>query len=135
VASPSVEDLKKVDLLAGLSQRELRSLGKRFREHRFPAGAEVTVEGRGGVGFFVIVDGTAKVTVKGRTSGRLGPGDHFGEIALIDNGPRSATVTATEEMRCLGITTWEFRPFVEEHPKVAWKLLESLVGHLRERGA
>lgn len=135
MASPSIDDLKKVPLLSGLSQRDLRSLGKRFREHRFPAGAEVTVEGKGGVGFFVIVSGAAKVTVKGRTTGKLGPGDHFGEIALIDNGPRSATITATEDMTCLGITTWEFRPFVEEHPKVAWKLMEGLVKHLRLRGA
>jgi CRP/FNR family transcriptional regulator len=64
--------------------------------------------------------------------GTLGPGDYFGEIALIDNGPRSATIVATTDLRCRGMTAWEFRPFVQEHPEMAWHLLESLVARLRE---
>jgi CRP/FNR family transcriptional regulator len=62
----------------------------------------------------------------------LGPGDYFGEIALIDEGPRSATVTAATDMRCRGMAAWEFRPFVVEHPEVAWTILQTLAARLRE---
>ena len=91
-------------------------------------------EGEGGVGFFVIAKGHAKVTVGGELRRTLGPGDHFGEIALIDGQARTATVTAEEELHCLGMTAWEFRPFVREHPDIAWALLETLVARMREPG-
>ena len=79
-----------------------------------PAGETVTDEGKGGVGFFVIEDGSAKVSVQGEERGRLGPGDYFGEIALIAESPRTATIVAESDLRCLGMTFWDFRPLVEE---------------------
>jgi CRP/FNR family cyclic AMP-dependent transcriptional regulator len=100
-------------------------------QRTFSEGETVTAEGESGVGFFVIEDGNATVSIKGEVVRTLGPGDHFGEIALIDEGPRSATITAATDLRCRGMTSWEFRPFVQEHPEVAWPLLQMLASHLR----
>ena len=92
-------------------------------------------EGASGAAFFVITQGEATVSVHGEERARLGAGDHFGEIALLDEGVRSATVTAETELRCYGLTPWEFRPFVEEHPQVAWTLLQTIARRLREEQA
>ena len=73
----------------------------------------------------------ASVTVRGGERDKLGPGDYFGEIALIDEGARSATVTADSELRCYGLTSWEFRPLVEGNAGIAWKLLETMAKRLR----
>ena len=130
-----VQTLKSVALFAGVRDRELKRLAKVLRESRFKEGEAITVEGRSGIGFFLIEDGEASVAVRGEIVGTLGPGDHFGEIALIDEGPRSATVTATTDLRCRGMAAWEFRSFVQEHPEVAWPLLQTLVSRLRQAEA
>jgi CRP/FNR family transcriptional regulator len=133
-----VESLRRVALFVGLEDRELGRLGNLMRESRFAEGDPITTEGESGVGFFVIEDGNATVSRGGEILRTLKPGDHFGEIALIDEGPRSATVVATTDLRCRAIAAWEFKTFVIEHPEVAWPLLETLVARLREaegRGA
>jgi CRP/FNR family transcriptional regulator len=127
-----VQSLKGVPLFAGVGDRELGRLAKVMRENTFNEGNQITTEGRTGVGFFVIEDGNATVSLRGEIVRTLGPGDHFGEIALIDEGPRSATVTATTDLRCRGMAAWEFRSFVKEHPEVAWPLLETLASRLRD---
>jgi CRP-like cAMP-binding protein len=93
------------------------------------------MEGATGTGFFIVVEGNATVSVSGEQRATLGPGDSFGEIALIDEGTRSATITAATDLRCYGLTAWEFRPFVEEHPQVAWPLLKQMARRLREAQA
>jgi CRP/FNR family transcriptional regulator len=128
----TVEALQRVSLLASVERRELERLARLFRERTFPEGSTVTVEGDPGVGFFVIVDGSAEVSVGGELRGALGPGDSFGEMALIDEGPRSATVVAATDLRCLGLSAWDFKPFVEEHPPVAWSMMQALARRLRE---
>ncbi|HET9214458.1 MAG TPA: Crp/Fnr family transcriptional regulator [Gaiellaceae bacterium] len=133
--SAPLEVLRRVRLFAELDDRELEQLAAQLHERRFPEGAEVTSEGAGGVGFFVIAEGNADVSVGGEHRATLGPGDFFGEIALIDTGLRSASITAATDLLCYGLTPWEFRPFVEEHPKVAWALLQVLAGRLREAQA
>jgi CRP/FNR family cyclic AMP-dependent transcriptional regulator len=130
--SAPTETLRNVPLFAELDERELDQLARQMHERRFPEGADVTSEGAGGAGFFVIAEGNADVTVAGEHRASIGPGDFFGEIALIDTGVRSASITAATELLCYGLTAWEFRPFVEEHPKVAWALLQTLAGRLRE---
>jgi CRP-like cAMP-binding protein len=90
------------------------------------------MEGSGGAAFFMIESGTAKVTVRGEEQATLGPGDYFGELALIDGGPRSATITAETDLICRGLTFWEFRPLVEGNGAIAWKLLQVLSRRLRE---
>src|SRR5436189_5156580 len=128
----TVEQLKRVELFQDLDRKELNSLASSFKERTFNPGETVGSEGSGGVGFFVIDDGQAKVTVHGEERARLGPGDSFGELALIDEGGRTASVVADTELRCYGLTSWEFRPLVEQNASIAWKMLQALAKQLRE---
>ena len=98
MARPSAETLARVPLFAGLEPRELSRIAESFKERQYSAGDTIATEGQGGAGFFIIGEGTAKVTVRGEERGTLGPGDYFGEIALIDEGARTATVTADTDM-------------------------------------
>src|SRR3954452_23622770 len=125
-----VSTLKTVPLLAGLSERDLKRLANSLSERNFTAGHEIAVEGKEGVGFFVIESGEVSISRGGEHIRKLGPGDYFGEMAVIDQGPRSASVTAETDVRCRGMTAWSFRPFVEAHGEVAWPLLEALVKRL-----
>jgi len=127
-----VEVLRQVPLFSNLDEKDLDQLSRQMHERRFPEGAEVTTEGATGAGFFVIIEGNADVSIGGEHRATLGPGDHFGEVALIDDGVRSASITAATDLLCYGLTPWEFRPFVEEHPQVAWALLETLARRARQ---
>lgn len=127
-----IELLRRVPLFADLDRRELQGIANSLKERTFRAGETVTSEGESAVGFFVIQDGEARVAVGGQDRGRLGAGDYFGEIALIAQTPRTATVTAETDVRCLGMTFWEFRPLVEENGKIAWKMLQSLARKMSE---
>jgi CRP-like cAMP-binding protein len=128
---PSAETIARVPLLAELEGRELSRVADAFKERKYSAGDAVATEGQKGAGFFVIGEGTATVSVAGEERGKLGPGDYFGEIALIDEGARTATITADTDMTCYGMTFWEFRPFVESDARIAWKLLQALAKKLR----
>lgn len=129
----TVEDLiAKVPMFAGLSGKERKRLGETLKEITFPPGKVIVESGTDGVGFFLVESGTATVSVDGKPRATLKAGDHFGEIALIDEGPRTAQVTAGEGLRCYALTSWEFRPFVQEHPDVAWSLLRSMARRVRE---
>jgi CRP/FNR family cyclic AMP-dependent transcriptional regulator len=134
---PSVaEDLKRVPLFSGLSQRQLRQLAKDFRDRRVPAGALLAKQGEmSGVAFFVIVEGEAAVIIDGTPVGTMGPGDHFGELAMITGRERTATVEAVTPMRCHTIQFWHFRAFAKKNPEVTWKLLQHVAGILlKEQG-
>jgi CRP-like cAMP-binding protein len=102
-----------------------------FRPRTFPAGETITKEGVGAAAFYVIESGTATVTIRGNQIATLGEGDYFGEVALIDEGARSATVTATTDVTALGLTFWEFRPLVQTNATIAWNLLHTLAKRLR----
>ena len=130
-----VEVLQNVQLFSTLEQEDMEELARQLHERRFPEGGEVTTEGSTGAGFFVIAAGNAEVLVGGEHRATLGPGDYFGEVALIDDGVRSASIVAATDLLCYGLTPWEFRPFVEEHPKVAWALLQALARRIRESQA
>jgi CRP-like cAMP-binding protein len=124
VAAGAVDLLKRVPLFSDLDRKELERVANSMKERTFGAGDTVTAEGQTGVGFFVIADGEAKVTVGGQERRRLGPGDYFGEVALLNESARTATITAESELKCYGLTSWEFRPLVETHGTIAWKLLQ-----------
>jgi CRP/FNR family transcriptional regulator, cyclic AMP receptor protein len=131
VARAPVDMLKKVPLFAGLDNRELEEIASSMRERKFKAGDTVTQEGAGGVGFFVVEEGQADVIVGGEAKGSVGPGDYFGEIALINESPRTATLTARTDMLCYGMTPWDFRPLVESNSTIAWKLLTAMAEKMR----
>jgi len=131
VARASSELLKKVPLFSGLEGRELEQIASSMRERRFAAGDTVTKEGVGGAGFFVVEDGQGDVTVDGQPRGTIGPGDYFGEIALLTGSERTATITAKTDMVCYGMTPWDFRPLVESNSVIAWKLLTAMAEKLR----
>ena len=127
-----LELLRRVPLFNGLDDKHLKRLGESFNERPFSAGQELVTEGSGGVGFFVIETGEARVTVEGEERRDLGPGAYFGEIALIDGGLRSATVTAVTDGKMYGMTSWQFRPLVEDNASIAWPLLEAMAKRTRE---
>jgi CRP/FNR family cyclic AMP-dependent transcriptional regulator len=132
VATAPVDLLERVPLFSGLNRRELERLAGSMKERAFQKGDTLTTEGRGGVGFFVIEEGEADVTVQGEERAKLGPGDYFGEIALIAETDRTATITAETDMRCYGMTMWDFRPLVESNASIAWNMLQALAKKLRE---
>ena len=131
----TVEALEQVPLLAQLTKRDRQRVAQSLTERTYSPGKQVVMEGRGGIGFFIIVDGKAIVSVGDRVVRALGPGDYFGEMALLDGNQRSATVTADTELRCFGLTSWNFKNFVLENPSVAWALLQALSERLREATA
>ena len=127
------EELKQVPLFSGLSERQLRRLVKDFSERRVPVGTQLAKQGEmSGIGFFVIAEGEAAVILDGTQIARLGPGDHFGELAMISQRERIATVEALTPMRCHTIRFWDFRTFAKKNPDVMWKLLQHLAGILFE---
>ncbi len=127
-----VDVLQRVRLFADLDRREVEQIARAFKERSFPAGETIIREGTGGAAFYVIESGEVTVTIGGEPRATLGPGDYFGEIALLDEGPRIATVTAASELECHGLTLWEFRPLVEENGVIGWKLLQTLAKELRD---
>jgi pyruvate,water dikinase len=126
-----VEVIERVPLFANMSPRDIEGMAALFKERRFAAGETITKEGAGGAAFFVIESGQATVSVGGQLRASLSEGDYFGEIALIDEGARSATVTASTELVCYGLTYWEFRPLVQQNATIAWNLLQTLAKRLR----
>jgi CRP/FNR family cyclic AMP-dependent transcriptional regulator len=126
VSGAPPELLDGVPIFSGLSRREREQIADSMKGRTLDSGETIAVEGESGVGFFVIQSGTARVTIGGEERRTLGPGDSFGEVALITKSVRSATVTAETPVRCWGITSWEFRPLVQGNATVAWAIAESL---------
>jgi CRP/FNR family transcriptional regulator, cyclic AMP receptor protein len=136
VAGPSVELLQRVPLFAELKPRELERLSGSFRERTFDEGETPASEGESGYPpFFVIESGEAVVTVHGEERGRLGPGDYFGDVAIIDRGERGATIQAKTPLKCYSLAFWDFRPLVERDARIAWPLLQAMATRLRAAGS
>ena len=130
-----VIELSAVSLFAGLPDKELAAIGRRLTEIRQPAGKQVVMAGSTGAAFLILLEGEADVELPGGVRRTLRPGDYYGEMALIDEAGRSATVTAKSDLCLLGMSKWEFKPFVADHPEVAWRLLTTLSRRLREAEA
>jgi CRP-like cAMP-binding protein len=129
----SIDDLREVHLLRGLTDSEIAGLAADLAERRVAAGDTIVGEGTGGVAFFFILEGETSVSVGGDEVATLGAGEYVGELALLDpEGPRSATVTAKTDVVLAGMSQWQFRPFVLAQPEVAWTLLQRLARRLRE---
>jgi CRP/FNR family cyclic AMP-dependent transcriptional regulator len=126
MAGAPTDLLEQVPLFSDLERRELEQIAGSMKQRKFEAGETIASEGEQGVGFFLIETGTAKVSVAGEDRRTLGPGDYFGEIALISGSDRTATVRADTDLSCWGMTSWAFRPVVEENASIAWKLLQAM---------
>jgi CRP/FNR family transcriptional regulator, cyclic AMP receptor protein len=133
MADERLETLRKVSLFEGLSDRELEAVAHAAKERRFDTGDTVVVEGEGGVGFFVVAEGTARVEARGQRLGTIAPGGSFGEVALLDDaGRRSATIVAESPLRVYGLTAWQFTPLLEQHPSISLKIAKMLARRLRD---
>ena len=126
-----VKVLQRVPLFADLTKQEVQQIARLFKERRFAEGETVIQEGSGGAAFFVIESGEATVLIRGKKHQTLKPDDYFGEIAMIDEGTRMATITASSELVCYGLTYWDFRPLVEANGVIGWKLLQRMAKILR----
>jgi CRP-like cAMP-binding protein len=126
MAEGAADLLRRVPIFSDLDKKELERIAASMKSRTFNAGDTVTAEGQTGIGFFVIDSGEAKVTIGGQERRRLGPGDYFGEVALLNESARTATITAETDLLCYGMTSWEFRPLVETHGSIAWKLLQAM---------
>jgi CRP/FNR family cyclic AMP-dependent transcriptional regulator len=130
---PAPQELvQQVPLFSSLGKKELQTLANSMKERIFAPGDTIAKEGQSGVGFFIIDNGEAVVSVGGVERRTFKHGDYFGEVALIDDGARTATITAKTELKCYGITSWEFRPLVEQNAELAWKMLQTMAKRLRE---
>jgi CRP-like cAMP-binding protein len=124
-----------VDLFRDLSKSQLKRLAEASIEVSHPPGKAVATEGRGGLAFHLILEGSATVSKDGRVLRTLGPGDYFGEISMIDGLPRSATVTAIEPLKAVAIPHVDFEGVIDDDPEFARHLLKTLCARLREAEA
>jgi CRP-like cAMP-binding protein len=126
-----VEHLGGVPIFEGCSKKDLQTIARQVREITHEAGYVIATEGDPGAGLFVIADGEADVTIGGKKVNHLEAGDFFGEMALLDGGPRTATVTATTPITLYALTEWVFRGLLAEHPSIAMRTLETMASRLR----
>ena len=127
-----IEMLRRVPLFSDLSKKELDQLARTGRVVDHAEGHVVVTEGEKGVGFHLILDGEARVTKGGRTVAKLGPGQWFGEISMIDGGPRTATVSAATQLHTFGVASWDFHPLLKTSPTITFKLLVTMCSRLRD---
>ena len=129
---PVIEMLEKASLWSGLGRKDLKFIVKLSKERKYEAGDLIVQKGEGGVGFYLILDGSIEIRSNGTILSKLGPGQFFGEMSVIDNQPRSANVVAIEPSRCLVLSAWSFHALVTQHPNIALKILQEFVRRLRE---
>jgi CRP-like cAMP-binding protein len=125
------ERIKAVPLFQEFGEKDLQRVAEISKEVRFPAGKQIAKQGESGIGFHMIVHGEAEVSVDGASHGKLGSGAYFGEMSLIDGGPRSATVTAATDLTTISLTSWDFNALLDQYPELARKLLIELSRRMR----
>jgi CRP-like cAMP-binding protein len=130
-----IDHLHEVPLFSACSRKDLQLVARRAEDVRVPAGKVLTTEGETGHEFFVILDGTARVSRQGRKVTTLGPGSAFGELALLDKAPRNATITADTDMELVVLGQREFAGIIDEVPGFARKLLAGMAKRIREADA
>ena len=128
----TLQYLKKVPIFSTLPRKELEWIARAVKERTYEPGAVIVKQGDPGVGFFLIAEGRVEVTHDGHKLREMGPGEFFGEMALMEERIRTATVTAKERTRCLQLVRWDFRAMLKENPELAVKMLEVVVSRLRE---
>ena len=131
MSDPRADRLRRVPLFAACTDKQLQFIAGRVDELDLPAGMVLCREGQSGGDFFVLLSGTAEVSVDGKSIKELGEGEFFGEIALLDNGPRTATVTVTQPARALVLGPSQFRDVLHQNAEIAVSMLYSVVQRLR----
>lgn len=129
--SDQLAALRAVPLFASMSDRDLKAVLAGCREELYSDGQAIVREGTPGGPFFLLVEGQAKLTMNGKVKKTYGPGSYFGEIALIDKGPRTATVVAAGNVKALAIASWDFLALCEQDFKIAHKVMMGLAAHVR----
>jgi len=127
-----VDHLRKVPIFSKLPVKELEHIARSVKERVYESGTVIIKEGDPGLGFFLITEGRVDVSHRDHRIRDMGPGEFFGEMALMEEAPRSATVTAKERTRCLQLVRWDFRALLKENPDLAVRMLEVVVQRLRE---
>jgi len=127
----TVNALRETDLFSSLSRRSLATVAESAKVLTHPAGMQLVTEGRQGLGFHLIVEGTVSVVVGGKRRGRMGPGQYFGEMSMIDGSPRSATITTETPVTMIYLSSWNFRPILKAEPEIARALLLVMCARLR----
>jgi len=125
------ELLGRCRLFAGLTPQQLGAIGEVATEVSYPKGRTIVRHGEIGTGFFVVVSGQARVVRDGRDIARLGPGEFFGELSVLDGGPRIAQVVADEDSTCLAVASWDLERILLEQPGLALTILRELAARLR----
>lgn len=130
-SNPVIEMLEKASIWSGLDKKDLKFIAKLSKERKYETGDVIVKKGEGGVGFYLILEGSVEIRSDGTTFSKFGPGQFFGEMSVIDNQPRSADVVAVEPSKCLILSAWSFNALISEHPKIALKILQEFVRRLR----
>jgi len=125
------ELLRKVGLFAGMTERSLDAIAAKALDIDFTTGQYIVRQGQVGTGFYLVTAGRAKVVRSGQVLARLGPGDFFGELSVLDQMPRIAHVIAEEATSCLALASWDFTKLLEENPKITLGLLREVARRLR----
>lgn len=128
----NLDYLRKVPIFKGLPPRELEFISRSVKERTYESGSVIVKQGDPGVGFFMIVEGKVEVAHDGHRIREMGPGEFFGEMALMEERIRTATVTAKTRVRCLQLVRWDFRAMLKENPELAVRMLEVVVQRLRD---
>ncbi len=127
------EMLREVPLFSSLSEKHLVAVAKTAKETNFPAGSPIVREGdRSKVGFFLVLDGQVEVRKGEKVLSRLGAGQFFGEMAVLDGQPRSADVVAATPTRCLVLASWDIKALIKTHPELAHEIIAELARRLRQ---
>jgi CRP/FNR family cyclic AMP-dependent transcriptional regulator len=133
VKTDPTESLRRVPLFAGLDRKELELLAKLAKEQRYDPGATIVKSGAGGHGLYIIKEGNVSVVRDGKKVASMGPGQFFGEISVLDGGPRTADVKADTETVCLTLISWEIKPLLMDNAAISYKMLLEMVKRLRSQ--
>ena len=126
-----IESIRSVSLFSGLKESQLKSIANACKDRTFETGQVIVKEGESGTGFYLIAEGSVEVQRKGKAISKLGSGDFFGEMSLLDNQPRSADVVASTTTKCFVLTGWAFAGLLKSKPDIAVNMIKELISRLR----
>jgi len=126
-----VDMLEKCSLWSGLDRQDFKAIVKISKEQKFKSGETIVKKGEEGTGFYLVLEGAVEIRSNGNTLSKLGPGQFFGEMSVVDTQPRSADVVTVEPSRVLFLSAWSFKSLISERPRIAVKMLQEFVRRLR----